>query len=52
MIDHMTFRVRDMARTKAFYAAILAPLGYRPLFEGHFDGSNSSRPALCCTLSH
>lgn len=39
MIDHMTFRVRDIARTKAFYAAALAPLGYTVAFEG-FYGSN------------
>ena len=31
MIDHMTFRVADMARTRAFYSAALAPLGYRLL---------------------
>ncbi len=40
MIDHMTFRVADMARTRAFYSAALAPLGYRLLFERSFDGAN------------
>ena len=35
MLDHMTFRVTDMAKTKAFYSAALAPLGYRVSYEGH-----------------
>jgi catechol 2,3-dioxygenase-like lactoylglutathione lyase family enzyme len=39
MLDHMTFRVTDIARTKAFYAAALHPLGYFVSFEGHY-GSN------------
>jgi catechol 2,3-dioxygenase-like lactoylglutathione lyase family enzyme len=29
MIDHVSLRVRDLAAAKAFYAAALAPLGYR-----------------------
>jgi len=29
MIDHVTLRVRDLDAAKAFYAAALAPLGYR-----------------------
>lgn len=28
MLDHMTFRVTDIQRAKAFYSAALAPLGY------------------------
>jgi catechol 2,3-dioxygenase-like lactoylglutathione lyase family enzyme len=40
MIDHMTFRVSDIALSKAFYAAALAPLGYALLFEQQFDGVN------------
>jgi len=39
VIDHMTFRVTDIARAKAFYSAALAPLGYSLSFEGHY-GSN------------
>ncbi len=39
MIDHMTFRVSDMARSRAFYAAALAPLGYAPCFEERFDNT-------------
>lgn len=28
MIDHVTLRVHDLAASKGFYAALLAPLGY------------------------
>lgn len=31
MLDHISIGVRDVARTKAFYDAALAPLGYRCL---------------------
>ena len=40
MLDHMTFRVSDMTRTKAFYAATLGPLGYKLVHEGNHDGAN------------
>ncbi|HUJ26204.1 MAG TPA: VOC family protein [Myxococcales bacterium] len=33
MIDHMTLRVRDHAKSKAFYKAALAPLGYEIIME-------------------
>ena len=36
MIDHMTLRVRDYAKSKAFYTAALKPLGYEMLME--FEG--------------
>jgi len=38
MIDHVTFAVSDLARSKAFYERALAPLGYRIAFgkEGVF----------------
>ncbi|MFO1228339.1 VOC family protein [Roseateles sp.] len=36
MLDHMTFRVADIQRAKAFYSAALAPLGYSLCFEGNF----------------
>lgn len=39
MLDHMTFRVTDIARAKVFYSAALQPLGYNLSFEGNF-GSN------------
>jgi catechol 2,3-dioxygenase-like lactoylglutathione lyase family enzyme len=33
MLDHISFAVKDPAASKAFYAAALAPLGCRPLYE-------------------
>lgn len=33
MIDHLTLRVHDLAASKAFYAALLAPLGYAVIAE-------------------
>jgi catechol 2,3-dioxygenase-like lactoylglutathione lyase family enzyme len=38
MLDHMTFRVADIERTRTFYAAALAPLGYRLAFDDVHDG--------------
>ena len=38
MIDHMTFRVTDIAATRKLYEAALAPLGYRVLHEFELDG--------------
>ncbi len=37
MIDHMTLTVRDLSRSKSFYARALAPLGCKVLME--FDGT-------------
>jgi catechol 2,3-dioxygenase-like lactoylglutathione lyase family enzyme len=34
MLDHVSIGVRDIARTKRFYDAALAPLGYECLSEG------------------
>jgi len=34
MIDHVSFGVRDLARTRRFYDAVLAPLGYTCLSSG------------------
>lgn len=34
MLDHVSIGVRDIARTKAFYDAALAPLGYTCLSAG------------------
>lgn len=36
MLDHMTFRVTNIARAKAFYSAALGPLGYSVAVEGHY----------------
>lgn len=33
MLDHIGFPVRDLARSTAFYAAALTPLGSHPLME-------------------
>ena len=33
MIDHIGLQVSDFARSKRFYAAALAPLGYKVLME-------------------
>ena len=33
MIDHIGLAVSDLARSRAFYEAALAPLGYRVLAE-------------------
>ncbi len=33
MIDHLALDVSDIARSRAFYAAALAPLGYRIMAE-------------------
>ena len=34
MIDHLSIGVRDIDRSRAFYDAVLAPLGYRRLSDG------------------
>jgi catechol 2,3-dioxygenase-like lactoylglutathione lyase family enzyme len=33
VIDHVAIRVSDLARSRAFYGAALAPLGFRELYE-------------------
>lgn len=38
MLDHMTFRVRDIERSRAFYAAALSPLGYVQAYDAEHDG--------------
>lgn len=39
MIDHIAFDVTDIARSRAFYEAALAPLGYRVLTEERDGGA-------------
>ena len=48
MIDHLTWTVRDLGRTKAFYAAALAPLGYGVVmeFEGMLGMGRPEKPAF------
>lgn len=33
MIDHITLRVKDLARSKEFYVKALAPIGYKVMME-------------------
>ena len=40
MLDHMTFRVSNIARAKEFYSAALTPLGYSLNLEGSYEGIN------------
>jgi catechol 2,3-dioxygenase-like lactoylglutathione lyase family enzyme len=40
MLDHMTFRVSDIARTKTFYTPVLATLGYCVAYEAEHNGSH------------
>ena len=52
MIDHVTLRVADYDRSKAFYLAALGPLGYRCMMEfdlpgvGKFGGFGVAKPEL------
>jgi catechol 2,3-dioxygenase-like lactoylglutathione lyase family enzyme len=45
MIDHVGFPVSDYARSKAFYAQALAPLGYTLIMEVTADQTESGSPA-------
>jgi catechol 2,3-dioxygenase-like lactoylglutathione lyase family enzyme len=40
MIDHMTFRVSDIQKTKAFYTDVLATLGYSLHVDANYGDSN------------
>jgi catechol 2,3-dioxygenase-like lactoylglutathione lyase family enzyme len=55
MIDHIGFSVADYARSRAFYVAALAPLGFGPVMEvskeqtGDYEGTGlgpAGRPQL------
>ncbi len=48
MIDHLTLKVRDIKKAKAFYTAALAPLGYEILheFEGGLGMGAEKKPDL------
>jgi catechol 2,3-dioxygenase-like lactoylglutathione lyase family enzyme len=48
MIDHLTLKVRDLQRAKAFYTAALAPLGYEILmeYEGGLGMGADKKPDL------
>lgn len=45
MIDHLGFPVSDYARSKAFYASVLAPLGYALVMEIGGEHTESKSPA-------
>ncbi len=45
MIDHVGFAVSDYARAKAFYAKVLAPLGYTLIKEVSAEQTGSGHPA-------
>ncbi len=45
MIDHVGFAVSDYARAKAFYARVLAPLGYVLVMEVPAEKNPSGFPA-------
>ncbi|HEY6002766.1 MAG TPA: VOC family protein [Anaeromyxobacter sp.] len=47
MLDHLTLKVRDLERAKAFYTAALQPLGYAVMMEfGEFAGLGAGKPDL------
>lgn len=47
MIDHMTLSVRDLARSRAFYEKVLAPLGYGIAMEfGETFAFGDRKPVL------
>ncbi len=48
MIDHLTLKVRDAKKAKAFYSAALAPLGYEVLmeFQGSYGMGADKKPDL------
>ena len=45
MIDHIGFPVSDYARSKAFYAKALTPLGYALVMEATAEQTESGHPA-------
>lgn len=44
MLDHIGLRVADYSRSKAFYRAVLAPLGYTLAMEGSSGAGFSKGP--------
>ena len=52
-VDHVKLPVADLERTKAFYAAALAPLGYKLVFDGPesigFGNADRKPIAFLCT---
>ena len=51
MIDHLKLHVRDLERSRTFYAAALAPLGYRVMLETETGvGMGADRPDFWLAL--
>jgi catechol 2,3-dioxygenase-like lactoylglutathione lyase family enzyme len=47
MLDHLTLKVRDLEKAKAFYTAALGPLGYAVMMEfAEFAGLGAGKPDL------
>ena len=52
MLDHVSIGVRDIARSRHFYDAVLATLGYRCLLEGdHYAGYGHGNPEFWVNTS-
>jgi catechol 2,3-dioxygenase-like lactoylglutathione lyase family enzyme len=45
MIDHIELKTRDLEASARFYAAVLAPLGYRQVVDGQAKGFASAEAA-------
>lgn len=53
MIDHISVGVADIDRARAFYDAVLAPLGYRRVMDfGHAAGYGVGRPQFWIGVPH
>ena len=50
MFDHLSTYTRDFARTKAFYAAVLEPLGATLICEFETDGLSRSATEMVCAF--
>jgi catechol 2,3-dioxygenase-like lactoylglutathione lyase family enzyme len=52
MLDHISIGVRDLARTRRFYDAVLTPLGYTCLSPGEDGlGYGGSAPAFWVSVT-
>lgn len=46
MLDHVSIRVADYARSKKYYEAVLAPLGYKLFMESASTGAGFHRGTI------
>jgi len=51
MIDHVSLRVGNVARSKRFYSAALAPLGYALDADYGDDAAGAGGPAHVCFVA-